>query len=430
MRTVIADAIIVEGDEMDVINRGYIVTEGDRILRVGSGDCPIKEADIHVDASGMIIVPGFVNAHTHVMDAVIKDSGIGKRLEDFILLPTIICNNLLASTPEDKLVSSMKEAFLEMLEAGVLVACDFGCGGNNAILRAKGDIPIRLVLMANLCLWAYEQYSDSELTENKKVLSEAAEREVTELLNTTDGLAVNTANDFTDPALEQLHRLTSNLGKMSCIHAAESPWYSEESLKRTGLTDVERILRYFKPSFMFHMVQATERDLELTAQNGLSVVCCPRSNAVLGLGFPPIRKMISKGILTGLGTDNVSINSPSMFSEMEFISKAFRGLGQDPTFPASKDILKTATINGAKILHLDNELGSIKEGKKAYLVFIDGTDKNLRPVVAPVATIVNRARSDNVKALMVEGKFITKEKWDREAKSKSHAACITELDEN
>jgi len=252
----------------------------------------------------------------------------------------------------------------------------------------------------------------------RKKMSEADLKQVNKMLDTADGIAINNAMDFTDPALKQLGKLCGARNKMICAHGAESSWYVETSLKRTGLRDVERIIKYCNPDFLVHMVHANDRDLDLMAQNGVSIVSCPRSNTLTAVGFPPIRKMMERGIIIGLGTDNVCLNSQDLFFEMEFLSRMVRGVEQRkiPDFPSSREILKMATINGAKILHLDKDLGSIKEGKKASLVFIDGTNRNLRPVVSPINSVVHRARPSNVKAGMAEGKLITKETWDRDIK--------------
>jgi len=421
MKVVIKDATIIAGDEMDTIEKGHVVVENGKISRVGVGPYPNKP-DVEINASEMIITPGFINGHSHIWDAGIKDVGVGEPYDDFYS-GHINCTERLASTSEEGLISGMRDALLEMLEGGIVAVCDFGCGGSKRILKAKKGLPIKLVALESLCLWAglgmkSGKFTELELVENKKKLSEVDLKKVNEILDIADGIGINTPNDLTDPAFGQLCRLCKTRNKMICAHAAETLWYAETSLRRTGLRDVERIIRYCKPDFLVHMVHATEKELDLMAQNGISIVSCPRSNALMGVGFPPVRKIVERGILLGLGTDNVCLNSQDLFSDMEFLSRMVRGIEQrkKPDFPNPKEILKMATINGAKVLHLDKEFGSIKEGKKANLIFIDGTDKNLRPVVAPINTLVHRARPSNVKAIMVEGRLIIKKAWDREIK--------------
>lgn len=421
MKVLIKDATIIAGDEMSTIDKGYIVIENDKISTVGAGHYSNK-TEVEINASEMIITPGFISGHSHTWDAGIKDIGVGEPFDDF-LFGHIHCTELIECTSNNKFISGMRDSFLEMLEGGIIAQCEFGCGGANLILKAAKGLPIKLLAFESLCLWAGLgmkdcKFTESELVENKKELSKEDLKEVNKMLDKADGISLNTPNDFTDPALRQLSKLCKTRNKMICAHAAEASWYAETSLRRTGVRDVERIITHCEPDFLVHLVYATDQELDLMAQKGIPIVSCPRSNALTAVGFPPVRKIMERNIILGLGTDNVCMNSQDLFSDMRFLSRMVRGIEQrkKPDFPEPRQILKMATINGAKILHLEKELGSIKEGKKASLIFVDGTDRNLRPVVAPINTLVHRARPSNVKAVMIEGRLIIKKAWDREIK--------------
>jgi cytosine/adenosine deaminase-related metal-dependent hydrolase len=121
------------------------------------------------------------------------------------------------------------------------------------------------------------------------------------------------------------------------------------------------------------------------------VVVCPRSNLVTGAGLPDVQGMIDLGITVGVGTDNVMLNSPNMFSEMELVSKAL--LHDD------RQVFKMCTLNGAKIMGIDEKAGSISEGKEARLMVIDKLSDNMWGSSDLLASVVRRARPSDILAI-------------------------------
>lgn len=114
-----------------------------------------------------------------------------------------------------------------------------------------------------------------------------------------------------------------------------------------------------------------------------------------------------RGIKIALGTDNVIVNAPDMFEEMEFLSKTLRGFERNAAVLGPVEILKMATINGARALGIQDDMGSIDKGKLANLVFIDSNTPHLRPIRDPISTIVHRVRSPDLRAVMVEGQVVS-----------------------
>lgn len=115
--------------------------------------------------------------------------------------------------------------------------------------------------------------------------------------------------------------------------------------------------------------------------------------------------MIDRGIVVGLGTDNVMLNSPNMLEEMEFTTKAYRIERIASRYLKPREVLMTATINGARVLGIDHETGSIEEGKYADLVVLDLTARNLKHTRDPLTAVTHRAQSDNVSLVMLRGEI-------------------------
>lgn len=408
---VIKDAVIIAGNEMEVIDKGYIIVENGRIADLGPGSPELPTRSAEINADGMIIGPCFINMHTHIGDSVAKEVGAGLSVEELFFPPDGLKHKILRTTRDDQLIASMRDAMLDMLSCGVSTFADFrenGIKGVKLLLDAAKGLPIRPFICGRLDKFPFTK---DEILSNEKKLPDESVEEIENILKFADAISTSSTLDLTDPALEQMFTISTKLNKKRAIHVAEL-----SSIKHpiTGMSEVERVVKYFTPHFVVHMTNATDKDIDIIAERRIPVVCCPRANTRLGEGFPPIRKMIEKRITLALGTDNVMLNSPDLFREMEYVSKTIKGLEREVAFLHPKEILKMATINGARALALDKDIGSIERGKIANLVFIDSNDINLRPVREPVASIVHRVRPDNVKAVMIEGKLLKREHFIRQ----------------
>jgi len=150
------------------------------------------------------------------------------------------------------------------------------------------------------------------------------------------------------------------------------------------------------------MTYASKGELCDVAKKTRGIVICPRANSSLAEGIPDIELMQKAGCTLALGTDNVMINSPDMFREMDFLWKVTMGIHKKRIDP--KEILKMATVNGGKILKKD--IGVIEIGKIADCIFLDKHALDLEPMHNPYASIVHRASESAIKAVMIGGKIV------------------------
>ncbi len=193
------------------------------------------------------------------------------------------------------------------------------------------------------------------------------------------------ANDIPRDALFSMAKKAKDRGKIVGIHAGE--------LNRS---DVDTALE-LRPGFLVHMAHASDGDLRMAADLGIPVVVCPRSNMATGVGMPRLKKMTEAGLLVGLGTDNVMINAPDMFAEMEWASKAF--LHDDVR------TLRMATLDGAMLLGKGDHKGSVMVGKDADLVVVDKSSNNLRCSKNLLSSLVRRARPDDISHFISGGRI-------------------------
>ena len=384
----IENANILLGPGLEHIERGYIEIDDGIIRDAGAGKSSARKK---LDASGFLIMPAFVNAHTHIVDSIGKDIAAGKRLDDRVHPVLGAKKKILEKSRPEHLRALVRNSAISMLKGGIAAFADFREGGADGIrlLRtAIAGLPIRCIALGRL-----EHYGGP----SGGRLSEAELAAVREVLALSDGLGISGANENSDVVLEQYAKTAT--GKLVAIHAAESKEAVEFSLKNTGKGEVERIMARLHPNIVVHMTHATDNEMVLASRAG--IVVCPRANGVLGAGLPRVAEMLRRGCKVAIGTDNVMLNSPDMFRELDYLWKASHAQGE---FIEPREIVRMATVNGAEMLGLNS--GCIEPGRNADLLFLDTRHVDLYPVHDPYAAIVHRASKNSIAAAMIAGRFL------------------------
>ncbi|MCP8304107.1 MAG: amidohydrolase family protein [archaeon] len=401
--SIIEGVTAVVGQNLDVMEKAFIRIDDDgHFTEVREGNPQHRSRCVRYKGKDMVAIPGLIDAHTHLGDSFAKDVGIGRSLNELFRPMTGLKHKLLESVPESLILKSMRDSALDMLRCGVTTFADFREGGKKGVMLLKSalkGVKIRTMILGRPDYY----FSEEEVVKNSPMPDEKV-REVEEVLKICDGVGLSGPNEYTDRSMKEMSRLVR--GKIFAIHACEDRYSMNFSLRNFHQSEVERALKNIDLNFLVHLTQARDEDIELVSKAKVPVVCCPRANSILGLGFPPISSMIRGGITVALGTDNVMLNSADLFREMDYTSRILRALEKEPSTISSKEIMKMVTINAAKALKLDKEIGSIEEGKRADVVFINMGTKNLRSVKDPINSIVHRVRPDDIQAVMVGGKIV------------------------
>jgi cytosine/adenosine deaminase-related metal-dependent hydrolase len=403
---VLQGGIVLAGPDFEVLDPGYLVIEGGRITEVGPGR-PGDRSGVVLDARDTIVAPAFINAHTHVADGIIKEVGFGHEYWDVMMPPDGLKHQALRQTAPDDVTTGIADALDCMLATGTLTFADFREGGRSGVdmlRRASAASPVRAVALGRF--GAYPPQPVEQLERNAGRLTDANLAEVEAILEAADGFSLVTGNDLTDEALEQVGTFVRQRGRLLAVHAAEAPGYRTISITRTGRADVPRVLEHLRPDFVVHLTLATVDELDSVAKAGVPAVVCPRIQGVMGLGVPRFDWMLERGMLVALGTDNLMLCGPDLLRELEYSSRVVRALRTSATYPSARQLLQMVTINPARILGRDREIGSLEPGKRADVVVFDARSANLRPVRDPVATLVNRADGRDVAAVVREGRVV------------------------
>lgn len=351
--------------------------------------------DRAIDCEGLLLVPGFVNMHTHIGDSIAKDAVLKGTVDNKIHPIFGVKQRILKHSRPEHLASFMKSTCHSMLKKGITTFVDFregGLEGVRLIKKATSGVPIRSFVLGRL-----DYYQDKDQIRKNTPLGAEHKKTLTKILRHCDGLGISGANENSDSVIKYY----SKTGKIRAIHSSETTQSIRVSKKVTGRSETERALA-LKPDFLVHMTFATSSDLSLAAKRTRGIVICPRANAALAEGVPDFMKMRDAGCTVAIGTDNVMVNSPDMLREMDYLWKASMGMhkrGIDP-----KEILKMATVNGGIIL--GKKIGSIEEGYLADGFFVDKHAVDLEPIHNPHASIVHRVTESAIRAVMVGGRII------------------------
>ena len=382
------------GENLDFISNVDIQIKEDKFQKINSNIQSKSKKDV-IDCEGLLLIPGFINSHTHIADSIGKDITLNSTVNQKIHPMFGIKSKILKNTSNEYLSTFMKNTCHSMIQKGITTFVDFREGGlDGAILLKKvvDDLPIRTILLGRLDF----HQSTSEIKKNSPFPKEKI-RELPSLLKICDGIGISGANEHSTSVLHSY----SKTKKLRAIHSSETIESVQKSKRITGKSETLRALS-LKPDFLIHMTHASKKDLDVTSKKTRGIIICPRANSSLSEGIPDIEKMQNAGCLLGIGTDNVMINSPDMFREMDYLWKVTMGIKKKRIDP--KEILKMATVNAGKILK--KEIGIIETKKIADCIFLDKHALDLEPMHNPYASIVHRASQSTIKAVMIGGKIV------------------------
>ena len=390
----IKNASILLGKELDFISNINIKIQNNKFKRI-QPKIRASSKEETIDVEGLLIIPGFVNCHTHIGDSIGKDVTLNTSVNKKIHPVFGAKSKILNKTDQKVLGSFMENSCNSMIKKGITTFVDFREGGIDGVLHLKEVLkktPIRSIILGRLNYY----HSFNEIRKNIS-LPKSKLVDLEELLKKCDGLGISGANENSNSVLNQY----SKTSKIRAIHSSETKQSISASKKMTGKSETIRALN-LKPHFLIHMTHASIGDLHTTSKRTRGIVICPRANASLAEGIPDIELMKKAGCTLALGTDNVMVNSPDMFREMDYLWKVTMAIHKKRINP--KEILKMATVNGGKLLKKD--IGVIETGKLADCTFIEKHSLDLEPMHNPYASIVHRASQSTIRAVMIGGKLV------------------------
>ncbi len=364
--------------------------EDGRVVEVGPG-----RGDRHFP--GAAIVPGFVNAHSHLEYAVY--AGFGDGLAFFPWLAMHVERKARLGLEEMEAIASLGAA--ECLASGITTVGDASYSG--AAATACAEIGLRAIVYLEVFGPGTAQMETRFAANRDRVAAALSDRV---------RIGISPHTPYTAPL--ELWRDAVGLGIPVATHFAESE--AEVGWTRSGVGPLDGVaatsIRELAASGLLsgrvtaaHCVYLDEEELALLARHDVAVVHCPRSNALLGCGTAPLAELRAVGLRVGLGTDSpASTPSFDLFEELRTAVFMARARERSPEALTADDALRLATIGGARALGLDTEIGTLTPGKRADLTVVTLAGSPYDPVEDPVAGVVFGGSPARVVETIVDGK--------------------------
>ena len=416
------------------LRRGDIRVEGDAIEETGPGLAG-SGPGVEIDAEGMIAIPGLVNAHTHAHNNLTKGKGDNWTLEDLRNNGPVLYGN---RSPEDQYLSAAIGA-IEMLKTGCTAAYDqfaevpTATGeGIAAVVQAYVDVGVRAVLapavsdipfhraVPGLIEALPDDLAGRIALPSASVAASlvATVREAVRRWNGAgDGLVTMATapvipGECTDELMLGCRDVAREQGVGLHTHLAETKIQAIAATRRWGRSIVGRLeeLDVLGPRFVAgHAVWIDADDILRLADSGATVAHNPASNLKLGSGLAPVREMLDAGLTVGVGADgSMSSDNQNLFEAMRIA--ALIGKVRFPHRPdrwvGARDALRMATLDGARVLGLADEIGAIEPGRKADVVLLDADSPFLRPLSDAVNALVYCETGADVREVIVGGRLV------------------------
>jgi 5-methylthioadenosine/S-adenosylhomocysteine deaminase len=409
-----------------VLNDHAIAIRDGRIIAV----LPAVEARLRFEPAEMFnrprhaLLPGFVNAHTHAAMSLLRG-----RAENLLFGPwlrdTVLPLERRWIDPE-YVRDGTELAIAEMLRAGITCFGDMHLWPD-VVARSVAEMHIRasvgLLVTDSASSWAQsaDEYIDKGMRLHDEYHGDP-------LVGTH--FAPHAPYSVCDDTLRRVRRLADELELPVAIHLHETRWEVEQSLRDHGKRPLARLadLGLASPVLVaVHMTQVEPQDLDVLADAGASVIHCPESNLKLGSGVCPIPALLGRGIRVALGTDGpASNNDLDLLSEARSAGLLACGVSASPGSVTATDLLRMATLEGARCLGLGEITGSLVPGKWADLCCIDLGAPRTWPVHDVPATLVYSASSQQVCDTWVAGRHLL---GDKSLRLIDEAALLNRADE-
>ncbi len=381
-----ADYLVTQNEGRDIIHNGALAIAGDRICCVGHADMLeiLYPEARRVNLGAAVLMPGLVNAHTHVSMSLLRGFSDDKALMDW--LRKDIFPQEARLTPELVELGALF-SFAEMVRGGTTAFYDMYMH-ERSVFRAADAIGLRGVLGESVTQYFPSLSCRDEAAYMELCRAFAEECKAHPRLRSA---ILPHAPYTTNPGfLQRCRELADETGSLFGMHLAETKGETEGCLSNFGLRPVPycESLGLLRPgTTFFHMVEANDEDLELLAANRCAVTHCPASNMKLASGVAPVTEMVRRGIGVGLGTDGpASNNAQNMFREMYMASLLQKVENLEPTACPAQLALDLATRGGSAALH-DPFIGTLEPGMKADFIALSLASPNMQPVHSIISNI-------------------------------------------
>jgi 5-methylthioadenosine/S-adenosylhomocysteine deaminase len=408
--------ILTLDSEQQVFDSGYIVIEGNVIKSIGKGMLPEEiqsGVDQVIDANNMLVMPGMVNAHTHLFQTFIR--GLGDDLPLYEWLERYIWPVAAGMTVYEAKLSGLL-GLVENIRSGATAIIDNQYVHNSLEMddvycQAAEQLGVRFLLARG---WTDRNYHPAFLEKADDVLSRIADLVSSWNHHPSGRLRVEfgplSQAKVSDESMMRAYALAQEWGVGLHMHTSETRGEVEDCLNETGLRPVEWLdsIGCLGPGTqVVHAVWLSDHELDLIAERGATVVHCPVSNMYLASGVARVPEMVQKGIPVALATDGPgSNNNQDMVETLKTTVLLHKVNSLNARVFLPEEILWMACRGGAQAFGQPQDIGSLEVGKKADIVLVDLNTVFAVPVHRPVSALVYNLNGNSVDTVIIDGQVV------------------------
>jgi 5-methylthioadenosine/S-adenosylhomocysteine deaminase len=407
----IKNGTLVTMDQHDSIVRDDVLIADGRIAEIGGSG---QTADTVIDADGCAVIPGFVQMHIHLCQTIFRGAADDLALIDWLKQRVWPME---AAHSAASIAASARLGIAELIKGGTTCALTMETVNHTAeVFKVVEETGFRATV--GKCMMdkgdevphALQEQTANSIDESIALLEEWHGK--------ADGrirycFAPRFAVSCTRDLLERVAELARARGVMIHTHASENRTECELVQQESGLRNVaylDSLGLTGRHVALAHCVHLSVDEIETLRTTGTHVVHCPSSNLKLGSGIAPVAKLLETGISVSLGADGAACNNRlDMFTEMRTAALLQKVLHGPEVLPANR-VLRMATIDGARAMGLDTELGSIEVGKRADLSLVRLDRLHSTPARDTVSALVYSAGADDVETVIIDGKLVLRDR--------------------
>ncbi|MYK65120.1 MAG: amidohydrolase, partial [Gemmatimonadetes bacterium] len=397
--------VVVMDEAGTVLEGGAVLVEGDRISALIAAGEPRPDGARVIDATGHLVIPGLINTHGHAAMSLLR--GLADDLPLMTWLNDYIFPAEAALVAPDFVYWGTLLSSVEMLKGGTTTFADMYYFRDD-MARAAIDAGIRAVTGPHVIGFPAPDFATPEAS-----LADAAEFMERYRDHPTIVPAVAAHALYTTPleAVEAAFRLAEQYDAPFQIHTVEDPSEDVTAREQTGMGVVEALgsIGALRPgTVLAHSIYLSDEDIGRIAAGGAGIAHNPQSNMKLGVArAAPVADALAAGIPVGIGTDGpASNNDLDMFDEMDAAAKVQKFMLGDPAALPAETVFRMATIGGARVFNLHDEIGSLEPGKRADIVLLDTRRPGLTPLYSVYSHLVYAARGSDVTTVIVNGRVV------------------------
>lgn len=407
----IKNGALVTMDQQNSIVRGDVLISDGHITEIaGSG----QTADTVIDAGGCAVIPGFVQTHIHLCQTIFRGAADDLALIDWLKQRVWPME---AAHTATSIAASARLGIAELIKGGSTCALTMETVNHTGeVFKVVEESGFRATV--GKCMMdkgdevppALQEQTESSIAESIALLDEWHGKAGGRIRYC---FAPRFAISCTRELLQQVGELARARGVMIHTHASENRKECELVQEESGLRNIaylDTVGLTGRHVALAHCVHLSVDEIETLKTTGTNVVHCPSSNLKLGSGIAPVAKLLEEGISVSLGADGAACNNRlDMFTEMRTAALLQKVLHGPEVLPANR-VLRMATIDGARALGLDAEIGSIEVGKRADLAIVRLDRLHTTPARDVVSALVYSAEAEDVETVIIDGRLVMRDR--------------------